>query len=86
MKVELASLKERVEDVLGKSPLKKSFGSFELDEGRDDDGTEFIRVKFDVNADSKISDEDLEGFAERIENALAVLDERFASVRFSDAA
>jgi hypothetical protein len=86
MKVELTDLKERVEEALATSPLRKSVGSFELDEGRDDDGMEFIRVIFDINASSTIPDKELANFADYIESALAQMDERFASVRFSDAA
>jgi hypothetical protein len=86
MKVELANLKERIEEIVHNSPFKTFIGHFELDEGQYDDGIEFVRVIFDLNAGSKISDEDLLRFAKSVENSLACLDERFASIRFSDAA
>jgi hypothetical protein len=86
MKVEPANLKAPVAEVLRTSKLQRVIGGFELDEGRDDDGVEFIRVVFDVDGNAHVPDEDLVGFADHIENALALLDERFASVRFSDAA
>jgi hypothetical protein len=86
MKVELSTLKKGVEDVLAESPLRTSIGGFRLDEGNDGDGFEFIRVLFDINPVTPVPDADLADLAAHIEDALAQLDERFASVRFSDAA
>jgi len=86
MKAEMGFLENRVKETLDKTELGSAITGYHLEEGQDDDGTEFLRVVFELANNVPIEDEKLETFAETIEDTLSEIDERFASVRFSEAA
>jgi hypothetical protein len=86
MKTDLGLLEERVKTTLKDVAFKSDIRDYHVEEGQDDDGIEFLRVIFDLSDDADIPDEKLNEFAQEIEKTLGEVDERFASVRFSEAA
>jgi hypothetical protein len=82
MKAALFTLKRSLEDLLAGNPLGRSIDGFELEEDNDDDGFEFIRVRFEITPVVHVSDQKLIDFIEHLENVLAPTDDRVVSVRF----
>lgn len=66
--------------------MGKTVSTIDLEADCDDDGTEFIRVVIQVKPGSDAQDADYEALLEKIENAVGDVDDRYASVRFLDAA
>ena len=86
MLADLATLKERVLAAARGSDAGPNVADVILEPAKDDDGTDFLRVIVQVKDGEKSADEAFEALLERIEGAVAELDERYPSVRFSDAA
>ena len=86
MLADLATLKERVLAAAKGSDVGARVSDVTLEPAQDDAGTDFLRVIVQVKDVEKAGDEAFEGLLERIEGAVAELDERYPSVRFADAA
>jgi hypothetical protein len=84
MKTDLDNLRERVKDTLDGSEIKSAFGEFHLEEDHDEFGSEYLRIIFDLKPGPKVPVRDLLSFARSIENNIGTVDERLASVRFTD--
>jgi len=84
MKTDLENLRERVKDTLEGSDIKSAVIEFHLEADQDNYGSEFLRVLVDLKPGSMVPDKDLVKFARSIEDNLGDVDERFASVRFTD--
>jgi hypothetical protein len=85
-KADVKSLEEQIKAILSGVDFSSAIAAYHVEEGQDDDGLEFLRVIFDLSDQADISDEKLEKLAESVEINLGELDERFASVRFTEAA
>lgn len=67
-------------------PLADAVRAVAIEPGLDEDNHEFLRVALEVNLPNGDVDAELEAMLERIEAAVANVDDRYASVRFLDAA
>ncbi len=85
MQTDLAILRERVLDAAEKSPIGDELRSVTLGSDRDNEGGEFLRVILRLRHVERADDLDLAFLLEEIENTIDALDERYPSVRFSDA-
>jgi hypothetical protein len=85
MKVSLSDLKDQVEGLAHSSRIAKQIRSVELEEGHALDGGEFLRIQFALAPDWMVTDEELDALARTVQDSLILVDERFPSVRFSDA-
>jgi len=86
MQTDLATLRERVLEATKTSPVGSQVEDIALESGQDEEGTDFLRVIVQVKQSSEAVDADFEALLETIEGAVGALDERYPSVRFSDAA
>ncbi len=88
MQTGLVKLKERILEAIKTSPLAAQVKDEDvaLEQGRDDENEEFLRVTVQIKERKNITDADFESLLEAIESAVSDLDERYPSVRFSDAA
>lgn len=86
MLADLATLRERVLAAAKGSDVGARVSDVILEPAQDDDGTDFLRVIVQVKDVERAGDEAFEALLERIERAVAELDERYPSVRFADAA
>jgi hypothetical protein len=68
------------------SPVGDRIKGVEVEPGEDDTGGEFLRIVVQVRDLEDLKTEDVEPLVESIEDFVAQRDERFASVRFADAA
>lgn len=80
------NLLKNVAKALKVGELAKLVAGVELESDLDEFGEEFIRVIVKLNPTEKDIDAALEAALERIEDAVARLDDRYPSVRFLDAA
>jgi uncharacterized protein (UPF0335 family) len=85
MQVDLDTLKQRVIDATKQSPVADQVEDIALEPDRDEWGTDFLRVVVQVKNIDRAADEDLEALLEAIESTVGAVDERYPSVRFSDA-
>jgi hypothetical protein len=83
---DLEPVKDRILEAAKSSALGKTARVIEIEADCDDDGAEFIRVVLQVKPGDNVQDADYEALLERIENAVGAIDDRYASVRFLDAA
>ena len=81
-----SELLDAVRRVVESGPLAKSVRNVQIEPGCDDDDEEFLRVELLVKMPDRDIDEQLEVLLQEIEEAVARLDDRYASVRFLDAA
>jgi hypothetical protein len=86
MLADLAVLRERVLAAARSTDVGTQVADVTLEPAQDDDGADFLRVIVQVTDVEKGGDEAFEALLERIEGAVAELDERYPSVRFADAA
>lgn len=86
MQTDLATLRERVLEATKTSPVGSQVEDIVFESSQDDEGTDFLRVIVQVKQSAKAADADFEALLETIEGAVGALDERYPSVRFSDAA
>lgn len=86
MLADLGVLRERVLAAARGADVGAQVTDVVLEPAQDDDGTDFLRVIVQVKDVEKGGDEAFEALLERIEGAVAELDERYPSVRFADAA
>ncbi len=86
MQADLATLRERVLAAAKNSGVGSKVAGVILEPARDDEGTDFLRVIVQMKDVEKSGDEAFEALLEEIEGMVAEIDERYPSVRFSDAA
>jgi hypothetical protein len=86
MQIDLATLKQRVIDVARASTLGKQVEDVVLESDRDEGGADFLRVVVYVRHDDQPKYDKLEALLETIEDTVSAVDDRYPSVRFSDAA
>jgi hypothetical protein len=79
-------IKKRVLDVARDSAIGEHTRNVVVEADRDDTGSDFLRIVFEVDSLDDVSDAELLRVIGSIETAIAELDERFPSVRFADAA
>jgi hypothetical protein len=84
MKTDLENLRERVKDTLDGSEIKSAVGEFYVEADQDEFGSEYLRILFDLKPGSTVPDNDLLMFMRSIQNSLGAVDERLASVQFTD--
>ena len=86
MQTDLGTLKEKVLKAAQNSVIAPLVEDIVLETARDDEGADFLRVIIQVKNADKADDSDFEKLLESIEQAVGDVDERYPSVRFSDAA
>ena len=86
MQMDLATLKERVLETAKGSAVSAQVEDVLLESDSDGEGTAFLRVVVQLKDTAQAVDADLEALLEAIEGAVGAIDERYPSVRFSDAA
>jgi uncharacterized protein (UPF0335 family) len=86
MQIDLATLKQRIVEATQASSIGKQVEEIVLEPDRDDSGTDFLRVVIRVRHEDNPKYEELEALLEAIEETVGAVDERYPSVRFSDAA
>jgi hypothetical protein len=83
---DLAEIKERVVSATTAAAAKVGIADIILEVDRDEDGDDFLRVIIEVKHGERAKDADYEAWLEAIEKAVGEIDDRYPSVRFSDAA
>lgn len=86
MQIDLDILKQRVIEATKHSAVADQVEEVALEPDRDEWGTDFLRVVVQVKNIDHAADADLEALLEAIERTVGAVDERYPSVRFSDAA
>jgi hypothetical protein len=86
MQTDLDTLKRRVLEAAMQSAVAAQIEDVVLESDRDEEGTDFLRVVVQVKTLDDTLDADFEELLEAIESAVGAVDERYPSVRFSDAA
>ncbi len=86
MQIDLDTLKQRIIDATKQSTVAARVENVALEADRDEEGTDFLRVIVQVKDLDHTVDADFEALLEAIERAVSAVDERYPSVRFSDAA
>jgi len=86
MQIDLATLKNRILEATKRFAIATEVEDVVLEPDRDDEGTDFLRVVVQLKSTNKAGDTDFEALLEAIEGAVSAVDERYASVRFADAA
>ncbi len=87
MQADLDTLKQRVLAAAKQSAVAAQVEDVLLEEpSRDEEGTDFLRVVVQMKDLDRVAESDLEALLEAIESAVGAVDERYPSVRFSDAA
>ena len=80
------NVRQIVLKAVGADPLAALVDDVQVELGVDEDDEEFLRVALVVRLPDRNVDAELEGLLERIEEAVARIDDRYPSVRFLDAA
>ena len=83
---DLSSLKKRISSVAKKSPLARHLKDVVVEAGEGEDGSNFLRVLIELDSLSGVPDDQMQDLTSSIETAVDAMDERFPSVRFSEAA
>jgi hypothetical protein len=86
MHAELPRLREAVAETARATPIGEDIAEITLESAKDDEGTDFLRVVIHLKRMDDNADSDLEALLEAIEDAVGKIDDRYPSVRFSDAA
>jgi hypothetical protein len=86
MQIELETLKQRIIEATKQSTVAAQVENVALEADRDEEGTDFLRVIVQVKNLDHTDEADFEALLEAIERAVSAVDERYPSVRFSDAA
>jgi len=80
------NLMRAVRRAIESGPLADTVRDVQIEPGCDEDDEEFLRVVLSMRLPHKNVDAQLEALLERIEEAVAAVDDRYPSVRFLDAA
>lgn len=86
MEASLDELRDRVRATAAASSLSDQVQEISLEPGSDDDGSEFLRILIELKRIEKAPQTELLLLLEAIEEEIAGLDDRYPSVRFSEAA
>jgi hypothetical protein len=86
MQTDLATIRKQVLETARRSSVAERVEDVVLEPGRDDEGADFLRVIVQVKPGDESDDAELEALPEAIESTVGSLDERYPSVRFSEAA
>ena len=86
MTVDPDILRAAVLSAIEGNPLAKAVQDVQVEPAVDEDNDSFLRVELQVRLPDRDVDAELEALLEKIEEAIAAVDERYASVRFLDAA
>ncbi len=81
----LDQLRRRIVETTQASQLRASIGKISLEPAADDDGEAFLRVIIEL-ADDRASPSELLVLLESIEDMISQIDDRYPSIRFSEAA
>ena len=85
VQVSVEQLKQAVEAIVGQSPLRDRLLGVDIDPN-DDPDQPFVRVNLKLRGADKMPASELISLQVSIEDGLSTVDERFASVRFAEAA
>ncbi|OYW35817.1 MAG: hypothetical protein B7Z42_13730 [Brevundimonas sp. 12-68-7] len=77
---------EKVRETVFRSPLADRLSGISVDENDDELGGEFLRVVLEVKGLNTFKLDQMTPLVQSIEDAVAEIDERFASVRLAEAA
>jgi hypothetical protein len=83
---DLATLGQLITDLAGRSVIADRIRRIDIEPSDDPHGEEFLRVTFLVSGLQKISPDQVARLVNSIEDAVAVEDERYPSIRFAEAA
>ncbi len=83
---EFSEVTRRVQEVVGKSDLAEQVTGISVAETTDESGSEFLRVVLSLRSLKKLDFDRIEVFVRAIEDSVAEVDDRFASVRLAEAA
>lgn len=86
MNVATENLVETVKRAVRGGPLADAVRDVQIEVGYDSADDEFLRVELQIKLPKKNVDSQLRELLERIEDAVAAVDDRYPSVRFLDAA
>jgi hypothetical protein len=75
-----------VREAIGTSAVGERLRNVVVEADTDETGSDFLRIVLETMPLDGVSDEDLEAVVRSIEIDLSEVDDRFPSVRFSDAA
>lgn len=83
---EFSEVTRTVREAVGKSDLASEVTGIAIDENTDETGGEFLRVILSLRSLKKLDFDQIELFVRSIEDSVAEIDDRFASVRLAEAA
>lgn len=83
---EFTEVTRTVREAVGKSDLASEVTGITIDENTDETGGEFLRVVLSLRSLKKLDFDQIELFVRAIEDSVAEIDDRFASVRLAEAA
>ena len=83
---DLGTIRTRVSEIVAASKVARYVTNVALVPATDGDGDDYIRVEVALKSHDAVTDQELIHLIRAIEAAVDELDERFASVRFPDAA
>ena len=83
---EFSEVTRTVREAVGKSDLASEVTGIAIDENTDETGGEFLRVILSLRSFKKLDFDQIELFVRSIEDSVAEIDDRFASVRLAEAA
>ena len=86
MQAEIAEIKRRIEAISKASAFGSRVRKVEVEADEDGDGGAFLRVSLQLESPESLDWNEVEPLVRTIEDSVAAIDERFPSVRFSDAA
>lgn len=86
MQTDLDTLKKQVLEATKQSRIAAQVENVFVESDRDEEGADFLRVIVTVRDVDNSIDAEFEALLESIERAVGAVDERYASVRFADAA
>jgi hypothetical protein len=83
---ELSTIRESIQQAVRKSALGNRVRDISLEADHDNYGSDFLRVLLELDSLDGVSHENMLALITSIEDSVIDLDERYPSVRFSDAA
>ena len=83
---EFSEVTRTVREAVGKSDLASEVTGIWIDENTDETGGAFLRVILSLRSLKKLDFDQIELFVRAIEDSVAEVDDRFASVRLAEAA
>ncbi len=86
MQAEISEIKRRIEAVSKASALGARVKKVEVETDEDGEGGAFLRVSLQLESPESLDWDEVEPLVRSIEESVGAIDERFPSVRFSDAA